>query len=353
MAQHRVIGPDDPKYPAIRRRLIVTWLKTILGYLVMVALIMGALHLFGPNYHFHPGWGLLWLVVPVVMWWYCAKISLYTMKCTPADPNNPDHKRLLAIVDRVFAKSGLKYKPPVYISDNPSPNAFATGPIHRRAVVAATKGLFECGMTDDEIEAVFAHELGHVRNYDVAINSFISVLSMFFFLIIDGGVQLVLGGLNLFRGLFGAKPYRLGQKKAGFFGTALNWVLYYAIFWLTSQVTKLVQLFVVRSRESAADATGALITGKPCDLSMALQKLVAYVESHRPKGRDEAMFRSMRTMMIVDPLYDAVDPAPKPTGIWATIKRWWQMTQLTHPEVPDRIKALETMNGSACPRLPK
>lgn len=113
-------------------------------------------------------------------------------KSTPADPNDPEHKRLIDIVDRVYAKSGLKYKPPVYISDNPLPNAFATGPIHRKAVVAATKGLFLTGMTDAEIEAVFAHELRSVKNYDVAINSMLSVLSMIFFMITDAGVRVLL-----------------------------------------------------------------------------------------------------------------------------------------------------------------
>src|SRR5207237_7460791 len=152
---------------AIRKRLIETWLKTVLGYLAMGGLVLAAFKAFGSSYHFQFGFGLLWIFLPVVMWWFSAKIALAMTKSTPADQSNPVHKRLIDIVDRVYAKSGLKFKPPVYVSDNPLPNAFATGPIHRKAVVAATRGLFECGMTDEEIEAVFAHELGHVKNYDV------------------------------------------------------------------------------------------------------------------------------------------------------------------------------------------
>jgi len=327
---------------------MVTLLKTVAGYLVMGALVAIALVAFGSKWH--PSWGLLWCALPIVMWWYSAKVALWMTKSTPADPSNPTHKRLLDIVDRVYAKSGLKFKPPVYISDNPLPNAFATGPIHRRAVVAATKGLFDCGMTDEEIEAVFAHELGHVKNYDVAINSLLGVLSSFFFLVMDAGVRALVTGLNLFRRIFGAKPYQVG-KPQGFLTGILDWVIMYAIFWLTGQLTRVIQFFVVRSRESAADATAALITGRPCDLSTALQKLVAYVEKNRPKGRDASLLRAIRPIMIVDPIYDSRTPDPKPTGVWGRLKAWWKSLQLSHPPVPERIAELEKMNGGSCPRI--
>lgn len=352
MATHRVIGPDDPHYPAIRRRLIVTWLKTILGYLAMGGLIILALKFFGSSYHFQLGFGTLWILLPVVMWWFSAKIALAMQKATPADPSNPMHKRLIDIVHRVYLKSGLKHEPPVYVADNPLPNAFATGPIHSKAVVAATRGLFDCGMSDEEIEAVFAHELGHVKNYDVAINSMLAVMSMIFFMICDAGVRAVLAGINFLRKLGGVSPLTLdGKKEQGFIGTILNSIIFYAIFWLTGQMTRVVQLFVVRSRESGADATGALITGRPCDLATALQKLVAYVEKNRPKGREAEMARALRPMMTIDPLFDALNEDPKPNGVWEILKRWWKNLQLTHPPVPERISQLEKMNGGQCPRM--
>ncbi len=345
MARQRVIPPDDPKFPAIRRRLFVTWLKTILGYLAMGGLCLGAFAFFGFSYRFQFGFGLLWVFLPVVMWWFCAKIALAMSKAVPADPSNPKHKRVLDCVDRVFAASGMKFKPPVYCSPNPSPNAFATGPIHRKAVVAFTEGLLETGMTDAEIEAVFAHELGHVRNYDVAINSLLGVLSSIFFLIVDAGVRSWLGTINFFKKALGIK------SEQRFIPVILTNVIFYVIFWFTGQMTKVVQMFVVRSRESGADATGALITGKPCDLSMALQKLVAYVEKNRPKGRDAELLRAFRPMMTIDPIFDSLTPEPKAGGILEAIKRFWKNLQLTHPPVPERIEALEKMNGGACPRL--
>lgn len=330
----------------MRRQLYKTLAKTLGGYAAMGLLVFAAFAGFGYSYQFKLGFGLLWFLVPVLSWWFSAKVALAMTKSTPADPANPEHQRLIAIVDRVHAKSGLKFKPPVYISDNPLPNAFATGPIHRKAVVAATKGLFLCGMTDEEIEAVFAHELGHVKNYDVAINSMLSVISMIFFMIVDSGVRLLLSVIRIFNPSFGGIK-RAGERR-GFFTGILEYLLMFVVFQITGQMTKVIQMFVMRSRESAADATGSLMTGKPCHLASALLKLVAYVEKNRPKGREAELMRAIRPIMTIDPIFDATASLPAATGIWERIKRFWRFVQLTHPPVPERVAALEKMNGGPC-----
>lgn len=340
---HRIIPHDDPKFPAIRRRLIITWLKTILGYLAMGGLCFAAFAGFGFSYKFQLGFGTLWMLLPIVLWWFCDKIAIAMQRAVPADPSIPTHKKLIEIVDRVYAKSGLKFKPRVYISPNPLPNAFATGPIHRKAVVAATEGLFNCGMTDREIEAVFAHELGHVKNYDVAINSFLTVLSSLFFYIVDQGVRAWVASIEWLRRLLGMK------QETKILPAILGNVLMYVIFWATGQLTKIIQFFVVRSRESGADATGAMMTGDPCALASGLLKLVAYVEKNRPKGHQLELFRVMRPLMIVDPINDSLVAPPAPTSLWGRLVRWWKSLQLTHPPVPERVKELERMNGGACP----
>lgn len=345
MARHRVIPHDDPKAPSIKQRLFETWAMTIAGFLAMGGLIYGALWVFDFSYQFQLGFGTLWLLLPVVMWWFSAKVAIMMTKSEPADPSNPTHKRLIDIVDRVYAKSKLKFKPPVYVSPNPLPNAFATGPIHRKAVVAATEGLFNCGMTDEEIEAVFAHELGHVYNYDVGINSMIAVLSSVFFFITDQGVRAWVAGLEWLKGLFGIRP------NTTVLPPLVANVLMYVIFWATGQMTKLVQLFVVRSRESGADATGAEFTGNPCALATALMKLVAYVEKNRPKGRDAELFRAFRPCTIIDPIFDTVAAEPAPKTLWEKIVGVWKYLQLTHPPVSERVYYLERMNGGPC-KLP-
>lgn len=367
MARHRVIPFDDasrpelrnvipdtdPKYPAIRRRLIETWLMTFAGYTAMLGLVILALWGFGYPVSLLGLWGvvgfggLFWLVLPLVMWWFCDKIAIMMTKSVPADPSNPRHKRVLDCVDRVFARSGMKYKPPVYASPNPLPNAFATGPIHRKAVVAFTEGLLECGMNDAEIEAVFAHELGHVRNYDVGINSFLAILSSLFTMVAQAGVRAWMNSIEFLRKLLGLKP------TTRIFPAILSNIVFYVIFWVCGQFTRIIQMFVVRSRESGADATGAYMTGDPCSLSMALQKLVAYATKNRPKlgSEDFAMYQALRPIMIVDPLFDKVEPDPAPRSWWDRIKQLWKYVQLTHPPVSERIYHLERMNGGRCPRI--
>ncbi len=340
-----VIPTDDPRYPAIRRRKIETWLMTLGGFAAMGGMVVLALWLFNFSYQLTFGFGLVWLLLPVVMWWFCAQIALKMTKSTPADPSNPKHKRVLDCVDRVYAKSGMKFKPPVYCSADPRPNAFATGPIHRKAVVAFTEGLLECGMTDEEIEAVFAHELGHVNNYDVGINSMIAVLSSLFFLIVEAGVRSLLGTIDFFKRLVGIKP------ETKFLPGLITNIIMYAVFWFCGKITKVIQFFVVRSRESGADATGAYFTGNPCALSTALQKLVAYASKNRPAGREAEMYRAFRTIMILDPIFDTLAPEPQASGLWARIKQIWRYLQLTHPPVPERIAQLERMNGGKCPRI--
>jgi heat shock protein HtpX len=329
--------------------VIETWLMTLLGYFLMGGLIFAALKFAGASYHFKLGFEIVYLILPIVSWWFSAKISLIVTKSVPADPNNPEHKRLIDIVHRTWLKSGLKFEPPVYVSDNPLPNAFATGPIHRKAVVAATKGLFLIGLTDDEIEAVFSHELSHVKNYDVGINSFLAILSSFFFMIVNAGVNAILAPVHLFRWATGQQPFDGTRKPKTFIGSVFNYLIFYVVFWFTGQLTKLVQMFVVRSRESGADATGALMTHNPCALATALEKLVAYVESHRPEGKNREYWRAIRPMMTIDPVYDALAADPKPVGIWQKLKAFWKYLMLTHPTMPERVHQLERMNGGACP----
>lgn len=348
MSRHRVTPFHDK--PGIPRRRLETWLMTLAGFLMMGGLIYGALWIFNFSFEFKLGFWMVYPLLTVLGWWFSDKISLYIMKCTPADPNNPRDARLLAIVDRVFAKSDLKFKPPVYISDNPLPNAFATGPIHRKAVVAATSGLFDAGMTDDEIEAIFAHELAHVANYDVGINSLIAIMSSMFFLIVDTGVRAWIGTIRWLKRLFGFHPE--ARVLPPIVATILSNVLMYVIFWATQQLTRLVQMFVVRSRESGADATGAHYTGAPCHLASALIKLVAYAEKNRPKGRDAEAFRVMRVCMTVDSIFDTVNEKPAPKTLWEKLVAFWKYLQLTHPPVSERVYYLERMNGGPCP-LPK
>ena len=171
-------------------------------------------------------------------------------------------------------------------------------------------------------------------------------MSSFFFVIVDSGVRAWIATLGFIKSLLGIRAeQRVLPPLVG------N-ILMYAIFWGTQQLTKLIQMFVVRSRESGADATGAHFTGNPCALASGLIKLVAYVEKHRPKGRDAEAFRVMRVCMTVDPIFDSLVEAPAPKTLWQKLVGYWKYLQLTHPPVAERVAELERMNGGPCP-LPK
>src|SRR5207237_2494036 len=114
-------------------RLVFTGAQTLLGFALMGGLTAWALMFFG----LHWSWGVavlsFWAIIPVVSWWHSATMVMKLTGCKPADPMNPDHARLIAIVDRLYPKTGLPVKPPVYISPIKLPNAFATGRSPRHA----------------------------------------------------------------------------------------------------------------------------------------------------------------------------------------------------------------------------
>ncbi|MFF2494714.1 M48 family metalloprotease [Agromyces sp. NPDC058064] len=215
-----------------------------------------------------------------------------------------EHPRLWRTVENLSIATGTPM-PRVYIVSDPAPNAFATGRDPQHAVVAATTGLLEI-MDDAELEGVMAHELGHVRNYDIR-------LSMIVF-----GLVVAVGFIS-----------DMLVRMAFFGGRNNNSNPVVMIFGLVAMliaplVASLVQLAVSRQREYLADATGAMTTRHPDALARALAKLEAY---GRPMQRQNS---SMAHLWIADPLKPGV------------------MDRLfaTHPPIADRIERLEKMGGS-------
>jgi heat shock protein HtpX len=170
-----------------------------------------------------------------------------------------DNPRLFRIVENLCIATGTPM-PKVYIINDQAPNAFATGRDPQHASVAATSGLLDL-MDDAELEGIMAHELGHVRNYDIRV-------SMIVF-----GLVVAVGFLSdmLLRMSFFA-PRR--DSNGG--GNPVMLVLGLAAMIIAPLVATMVQLAISRQREYLADATGALTTRHPEALASALQKLGAY-----------------------------------------------------------------------------
>jgi heat shock protein HtpX len=213
-----------------------------------------------------------------------------------------DEPRLYRIVENLAITEGMPM-PKVYIINDPAPNAFATGRDPEHAVVAATTGLLEL-MTDSELEGVMAHEMGHVKNYDIRVSLIVFGLVIAIGLIADMIFRMIFWGG---RGRDSGGPAALVFLAIGIIAAILAPI-----------VAGAVQAAVSRQREYLADATGALTTRHPEALASALEKLAAY---GRPVARTNT---SMSHLWISD---------PNRPGF---LSRMFS----THPPIPDRVARL-------------
>jgi len=185
-------------------------------------------------------------------YWFSDRIVLARYRAKPV--SEAEAPRLHAMLDRLCAGGELP-KPKLYILPERAPNAFATGRNPEHAAVAVTAGLLE-NMDQEEVEGVLAHELAHVKNRDILISSIAATIA---------GAITVLASLARWGAIFGGFGDR-GGRSGGLLG-----MLAMAIF--APIAALVIQMTVSRSREYAADATGARIAGQPHGLARALEKL--------------------------------------------------------------------------------
>lgn len=212
-----------------------------------------------------------------------------------------DNPRLYRIVENLAITTGLPM-PKVYIVDDPAPNAFATGRDPEHAAVAATTGLLDI-MDDSELEGVMAHELAHIKNFDIRVTTIV-----FGLVVVVGLMSDVLARMAFFGGM------RRGNNG----GNPLMIIIAILAMILAPLLAAVIQAAVSRQREYLADATGALTTRHPEALASALVKLGEY---GRPLKKQQA---SMAHLWMADPI--------KP-GI---IDRMFQ----THPPIQARVERL-------------
>ena len=201
------------------------------------------------------------LVIAVVMnggaYFFSDKIALMSSGAQPV--SREQLPRLYEVMERLCGKAGLPM-PKLYVIPQPAPNAFATGRNPSHASVAVTAGLMEL-MTDDELEGVIAHELSHVRNYDILITSIAATLA--------GAITWIatMGKWAMIFGGFG------GSRDDNRGGGGLEALILLIVAPIAAM---LIQLGISRQREFAADASGARMVGHPYGLISALEKLGAY-----------------------------------------------------------------------------
>ena len=186
-------------------------------------------------------------------YWFSDKIVLKMYRARQVDPSQAPG--LYQLVERLAQKSGLP-TPRVYVIPQDSPNAFATGRNPEHAVVAVTQGLLRL-MSDEEMEGVLAHELGHVKNRDILISSIAATLA---------GAIMMLASMARWAAIFGGVGNRDDDDGGGVFG------LLFMMF-LAPLAAAMIQMAISRTREYQADATAAEMTGSPYGLAHALEKL--------------------------------------------------------------------------------
>lgn len=227
---------------------------------VLVAVVVGAaagyLAGFGP-------WGMLVaLVIAAVMaftsYWKSDKIALAVSRARPADPEQ--YRRLYNLVEGLCIASGLP-QPGVYIIDDPAPNAFATGRNPEHAAIAVTTGLLE-KLNRVELEGVIAHELSHIKNYDILVSTLAVTLVGAVALITDIAIRTLWwnGGRNRRRG-----DHNNGNPIIAVFG--------FALLILAPLIAKAMQAAISRKRETLADVSACQLTRYPPGLISALEKL--------------------------------------------------------------------------------
>ena len=210
-----------------------------------------------------------------------------------------DNPRLYRIVENLAISEGLPM-PRVFVIDDPAPNAFATGRDPKHASVAATTGLLEL-MTDRELAGVMAHEIGHVKNYDIRVSTIVFGLVVAVGFIADMLMRMAFWG---------------GSRNNN--SNPIMLVLGIAAMVIAPLVAAVVQAAVSRQREYLADATGALTTRDPEALASALQKLGDYAQPMRRQNS------TMAHLYISDPMKPGV------------MDRMFA----THPPIPERVKRL-------------
>lgn len=283
--------------------------KTVVIMLFFLALVGGLAWLFG-LYAGEPSltYGVVIGALIYTLISYFAGGSLSLAVNGAKEISKKDSPRLWRIVENLSITNGMPM-PKVYIIDDPAPNAFATGRDPNHSAVAATTGILDV-LDDNELEGVMAHELGHVKNYDIRVSMIAFALVAVVAMISDIMLRLTW--------------FRAGDDDDEG-GSQLFFILGLVAAILAPIIATLIQLAISRRREYLADATGALTTRYPEALASALEKIGAHGSVLRKQNASTAH------LFFANPLK----------------KRGLANLFSTHPPIEERVRLLREMGSHA------
>jgi heat shock protein HtpX len=283
-----------------------TWVL-VFGFLIFVILIGYAISW----YYGNPLILIIAVVIAIAMnfyaYWASDKLVLSLNHARPA--TREEFFDYYTVVENLAITAGLP-KPKLYVIDDPSPNAFATGRDEAHAVVCATTGLLSM-MSRAELEGVIGHELSHIKNRDMLLMTIAVVLAGFLAILANIFLRLSFWGV--------------GSRNQRGNGNAILLVVGLVGIILAPLAAKLIEMAISRRREYLADASGVLLTRYPEGLASALQKIGNYAAPMKNPNLATAH------LFIGDPF------GPKKAG---GTGGWIERLFSTHPPIPDRIKAI-------------
>jgi heat shock protein HtpX len=236
------------------------------------------------------------------------KLALWSAGAKPI--TQQDNPYVFRLVENLCITAGLPI-PKIYIIQDPALNAFATGRNPEHASIALTTGIIE-NLENEELEGVIAHELSHIKNYDIRL--MMSVMALV-------GIAVLLSNWMFRISLYAGN----GRRKEGGTQLALIFLVLGIVFAILSPlIAEIIKLAVSRKREYLADASGALLTRYPEGLARALEKIAA---SNRPLMRAN---NATAHLFISNPF-------------GAQTKKWLVNLFSTHPPIEDRIAKLRNM----------
>ena len=242
-------------------------------------------------------------------YYYSDRIVLSVNKARPA--TEEEDAKLIDILDGLMVSSGMQYRPKLYVVDDPQPNAFATGRNPQNAVICVTTGLLD-KLDYYELEGVVAHELSHIKNYDIRLSAVVTVMVGFIVMLADFVSRMLFWG--------GGRSNDNDSK-----GDNLILMIIGLVCLILAPIFgELMKLALSRRREYLADASAVELTRNPDGLISALEKISSDPEQLKTANKATA------NMYIVNPFRS--NKKKKQSSLWST-----------HPSTEDRIEAIRNL----------